>query len=45
MASIIHPPQELKLKDCNDANKSWKKFKQAWDLYEVASGTSDKPQQ
>lgn len=42
MASIIHPPATLKLKDCKDANKAWKQFKQAWDLYEIASGTAEK---
>lgn len=42
MASIIHPPQALKLKDCSDANQSWKTFKQAWELYEIASGTAEK---
>lgn len=42
MASIIHPPVELKLKNATDASISWKQFKQSWELYEIASGTKEK---
>ena len=42
MASIIHPPATLKLKESSNAGLSWKKFKQSWDLYERASGTAEK---
>lgn len=45
MASILPPPQPLKLKNSKDANVSWKTFKQSWQLYEIASGSADKPDQ
>ena len=38
----MNPPAALKLKSSKDANLSWKKFKQSWMLYEIASGIKEK---
>ena len=36
----MNPPAPLNLKTTNDASKSWKSFKQSWQIYEIASGTA-----
>ena len=33
-------PAPLNLKTTNDASKSWKSFKQSWQIYEIAKGTA-----
>ena len=42
MASILHPPPALKLKETKDASLQWNLFKQSWANYEIASGTNEK---
>lgn len=44
MTSMLNPPRALNLKQAKDANLNWKKFKQEWQLYEIASGTNEKPE-
>ena len=44
MVSGMDPPQKLNLRNAKDASKAWKNFKQLWEVYEVASGTNEKPQ-
>ena len=39
----LPPPEPLKILDGNTAQK-WKKFKQKWDNYEVATGVAGKEQ-
>ena len=39
----MNPSAPLNLKNATDSGKSWKNFRQAWEVYEVASGTVDKP--
>ena len=38
----MNPPQQLKIRGAINASKEWKKFKQAWHVYEIASGTNEK---
>lgn len=38
----MNPPHALNLKNSKDAAKSWKDFKQAWEVYEIASGTVER---
>ena len=38
----MNPPAPLNLKTTRDASKTWKTFKQAWQVYEIASGTAEK---
>ena len=42
MASILSHPSQLKLNESTDVNSAWKKFKQSWELYEIASETNKK---
>ena len=44
MVSGMDPPQKLNLRNAIDASKAWKNLKQFWEVYEVASGTNEKPQ-
>lgn len=39
---MMNPPEKLKLKESNNASKSWQEFKQAWEVYEIASGVISK---
>ena len=38
----MNTPAALNLKHTTDANKSWREFRQAWEVYEIASGTDKK---
>ena len=38
----MNPPQPLKIRGAINGSKEWKKFKQAWQVYEIASGTNEK---
>ena len=39
----INAPEKWDLKNAKDASKTWKSFRQAWEIYEIASGTVEKP--
>ena len=42
MAQLLSYPDKLKLYESNDASNAWKKFRQSWELFEIASETNTK---
>lgn len=42
MATILPPPEKLKFDSSRTTANSWRRFKQAWRNYELASGLKDK---
>ena len=38
----MDPPKPLNLKNSKNVHKSWKDFKEKWEIYEIASGTAEK---
>ena len=43
--ATVHPPAALNLSGASNAHLNWKKFKQTWTLYKIASGTKSKPEE
>ena len=42
MAALLQPPEAFKLNTASNISSTWKQFKQAWSLYEIALGVQDK---
>ena len=42
MTQLLSYPEKLKLYETNDASNAWKKFRQSWELFEIASETNTK---
>ena len=45
MNSLLPLPQPLKFENCTEVGRTWKRFKQSWKQYELASGTIEKDEQ
>lgn len=44
MATLLQPPMPIEWQKASEISVNWKRFKQAWSLYEIAAGIKEKPE-